>query len=169
MAITATDIQFRLSGGASNTLPASSIGGAKSSTQITDATVGNLFDTISGDESAAGDIEYRCFYVHNAHATLTWYSVVTWISTNTPSADTTCAIGLAVAAVGATESAVADESTAPSSVTFTTPTSKSGGLSIGDIAAGSHKAIWVRRTVTAGATAYDSDNVIVRCEGDTGA
>lgn len=169
MAITSSDIQFRLSGGGANTDPAASIGGAKSSTQIVDATVANLFDNITGDESAAGDIEYRCFYVHNAHGSLTWQSVVTWVYTNTPSADTTCAIGLAVAAVNATESATANESTAPASVTFTTPTTKVGGLSIGDIPAGQHKAIWVRRTVTASASAYDADSVVIRCEGDTAA
>jgi hypothetical protein len=169
MAITSSDIQFRLSGGSGNTSPAASIGGAKSSTAIVDATVANLFDNVTGDESAAGDVEYRCFYVHNNHGSLTWQSVVVWIYTNTPSTDTTCAIGLAVAAVNATESATADESSAPASVTFSTPTTKGAGLAIGDIPFGQHKAIWVRRTVTAAASAYDSDSVIIRCEGDTAA
>lgn len=53
MAITATDIQFRLSGGSGNTDVNASLGGAKSSTQITSASLHNLFDQVSGDESAA--------------------------------------------------------------------------------------------------------------------
>lgn len=169
MPITATDIQFRLSGGAANAAPASSIGGAKSSTQITDASLQNLFDNVTGDESAAGDIEYRCFYVHNGHATLTWLGVTVWIATNTPSTDTTCDIGLGASAVSGTETAVANEGTAPAGVTFSAPTTKAGGLVIGDLAPGAHKAIWVRRTVTAGAAAYNSDSVVIRCEGDTAA
>ena len=169
MAITASDIQFRLSGGSGNTSAAASLGGAKSSTQITDATIGNLFDNVTGDESAAGDTEYRCLYVHNAHATLTWLSVVVWITSNTPSTDTTCDIGLGSSSVGGTEQTVADESTAPTSVTFSAPSSKGAALSIGDIAAGSHKAVWVRRVVTAGAAAYDSDGITIRAEGDTAA
>lgn len=169
MPITATDIHFRFSGGAANTLASGSLGGAKSTTQITDATLQNLFDNVTGDESAAGDIEYRCFYIHNAHATLTWLGVVVWIATNTPSTDTTADIGLGTSAVSGTEQTIANEGTAPSGVTFTAPATKAAGLVIGDLAPGASKAVWVRRTVTAAASAYNADSVIIRAEGDTAA
>lgn len=169
MAIVSGDIAYRLSGGAANASPAASIGGAKSSTAITTATLNNLWDNVSGDEAAAGDVEYRAIYVHNGHATLTWEGVRAWIDTNTPSPGTTIDISLGAAAVGATETAIANESTAPASVTFSAPSTKGAGLMIGDIPPGSHKCIWLRRTVTAGAAAFDSDSVIVRCEGDTAA
>ena len=81
MAILTTDIIYRLSGGAANSDPAASLGGAKSST----AWVSGIFDDVSSAEASAGDIEYRCLYVKNAHATLTLYSATVWISTNTPS------------------------------------------------------------------------------------
>jgi hypothetical protein len=169
MPITATDIHFRFSGGAANSVATSSIGGAKSSVQITDATLQNLFDNVTGDESAAGDIEYRCFYIHNAHATLTWLGVVVWIQTNTPSTDTTCDIGLGSSAVSGTEQTIANEGTAPTSVTFSAPATKAGGLTIGDLAPGASKAVWVRRTVSAAASAYNADSVVIRAEGDTAA
>jgi hypothetical protein len=43
---------------------------------------------------------------------------VVWISSNTPASDTQIAIGVGTAAVNGTEQTVANESTAPSGVTF---------------------------------------------------
>lgn len=171
MAITASDIEYRLSGGAANTSPAAALGGAMSTAGggvITSAALNNLWDDVSGAEAAAGDIEYRCIYVKNAHGSLTWQSVVLWIDSLTSDADTEFDIGLDGAAVGSTASSTSsDENTAPSpAVTFSRPTSKGAGLSIGDIPAGSRKAIWIKRTVTAGAAAA-SDTGSIRCEGDT--
>ncbi len=51
MPIIATDIIYRLSGGASNTDPALSIGGIKSST----AAGATLYDDVSSAEASAGD------------------------------------------------------------------------------------------------------------------
>jgi hypothetical protein len=169
MAILNTDIQFRLSGGASNAVPDASLGGVKSSVSIVDATIHNLFDVVSSAEALAGDVEYRCFYLHNAHATLTLQASKIWIQTNTPDTTTSADIGLAAAAVNATETAVANESTAPASVTFSNPVNEAGALTIGDIPAGQHKAIWVRRTINASSPAFNSDSVVIRVKGDTAA
>ena len=51
-------------------------------------------------------------------------------------------------------------------LSFSAPTTYAGGLSIGDLAAGAHKAVWVRRTVNAGAAAY-ADSFTLRVQGDT--
>ena len=161
MAIVSTDIQYRLSGGASNSDPAASLGGVKSSTAAS-----NYFDDVSSAEASAGDTEYRCVYVHNAHATLTLIGAKVFIQANTPSSDTDVAIGLGTSAVNGTEQTVADEGTAPTGVSFSAPTTYAGGLSIGDLTAGSHKAVWVRRTVNAAAVAY-SDSFTLRVQGDT--
>ena len=162
MSIISTDIQYRLSGGASNSDPAASLGGVKSST----ARGTNIFDDVSSAEAVAGDIEYRCIYIHNAHGTLTYQAPKIWIQTNTPSADTTVAIGLGTSAVNGTEQTVGDESTAPSGVSFSSPTDFAGGIALTDIPAGQHRAIWERRTVTAGAAAY-ADSYTLRVQGDT--
>lgn len=161
MAIVSTDIQYRLSGGASNSDPAASLGGVKSSTAAS-----NYFDDVSSAEASAGDTEYRCVYVHNAHATLTLIGAKVFIQTNTPSSDTDVAIGLGSSAINGTEQTVADEGTAPSGVSFSAPTTYAGGLAIGDLAPGAHKAVWVRRTVNAAAAAY-SDSFTLRVQGDT--
>lgn len=169
MPIVAADIDFFLSGGAANADPNASIGGIKSSTEITDATLHNLFDLVSSAESEAGDTEYRCFYIHNSHASLTLQNAVCWIQTQTPSGDTSVEIGKGAAAVNATETATADESTAPAGVSFAAHANEGAAIAIGDIPAGQHQAIWVKRIVGAAAAAYTGDSVVIRVKGDTAA
>jgi hypothetical protein len=178
MAITATDIlyKFSVSAAAGDTTAgtaATSLGDQISTTQITDATLDNLFDVVTGDENAASDVEYRCFFVHNNHATLTWENVVVWLSAEV-GGGAVAAISVDTTGVTAKGSAsaqaktVANEQTAPSSQTFTAPTTKGTGLAIGNIPAGSVAAIWVRRTA-ANTAAVNNDGVTIRCEGDTAA
>lgn len=168
MPIVSTDIEYRLSGGAANADPNASIGGAKSSFEI-GAGLHNLFDVVGSAETTAGDTEYRCFYVHNAHPTLTLENAVVYIQSNTPSADTLVEIGIGAAAVNATETAVANESTAPELVTFDFAANLGSALVIGDIPPGQHQAIWVKRTINAGAAAYTDDQATIRVQGDTAA
>lgn len=167
MPITAAEIEFRLSGGAANTDGNASLGGAISSTAVSNA-LHAFFDRVTGSESASGDVEYRCLYVRNSHATLTLYDARVWISSNTPAAGTTIDIGLGTSAIGGTEQTVADEGTAPTGVAFSAPSSYATGLVIGDIPAGGHKAVWIRRTVTTGAAAYSNDGATIAVQGDTG-
>lgn len=169
MAIVAADIKFYLSGGGGNTDPNLALGGVISTTVITAATLHNLFDQVSGDEAAAGDTEYRCFYVKNTHGSLSLQNAVIWIQTQTPSTDSIVAIALAGEGLNATAETVANESTAPVGESFTSPSSKGAGLSLGTIAAGQRYAIWVRRVISASAAAYDADSVVIRVEGDTAA
>lgn len=161
MAIASTDIKYRLSGGATNTDPSASLGGVISSTDAA-----NYFDAVSSAEASGGSVEYRCIYVHNAHGTLTLLGAKLWIQANTPSASTDVAVGLGSSGLNGTETAVASETTAPTGVTFSTPSAFASGLSLGDLPAGQHFAVWVRRTVTAGAAAT-SDSFTLRVQGDT--
>jgi hypothetical protein len=160
MPIISTEIQYRLSGGAGNSNANASLGGAKSST----AAPSNLFDDVSGAEAAAGDTEYRCIYVNNANGTLSLQNAVLWIQANTTG--NRLAVGLGTSAINGTEQTVADESTAPSGVTFSQPANKGAGIALGSIPAGQHRAVWVRRIVAAAAPAIN-DTYTLRVEGDT--
>src|SRR5215471_7155748 len=93
MPIVATDIHFRLSGGAANSNQNAALGGAKSTT--TDASA-SLFDDVTGAESAAGDTEYRGIYVSNEHGTLAYLAPRVWVSPDTPSPDTDADLALAL-------------------------------------------------------------------------
>lgn len=178
MPIASSDIKFKYSvaAAAGNTTAgtaATSLGDQISTTEITDNTVDNLFDIITGDENAASDVEYRCFFVHNAHGSLTLENAVIWLSAEVGGgASVAIAVdGVAASAVGsgsAQADTVANEQTAPSGETFSSPTTKGTGLSIGNLTAGQVRAIWVRRTA-ANSAALDNDGVTFRVEGDTAA
>jgi hypothetical protein len=173
MPITSTDIVYRLSvvtasaGDTTASTPDASLGDQVSTTAITTATLNNLFDNVSGAEAAAGDVEYRCFFVLNNHATLTLQGAKLGITSQTAGGGT-IDFGLdptaisAKGAAGAQAVTIANESTAPAGVTFA-----GTEVTIGDLAPGQVKAVWLRRTVTAGAGALNPDGVIIYCTGDT--
>ena len=167
MAILNTDLVLRLSGGAANADPNASLGGAKSSTAVTDNSINNFWDNISGTESNDGDTEYRCGYIHNANATLTAENVRIYISTDTTSATEEVDIGLGTAAINATEQTVANESTAPSGVTFSHPQTYAAGLVSANIPAGQHRSVWFKRVVDSGTAAKNNNTYVLKCDCDT--
>jgi len=181
MAITASDILFKLSiktGSAGNSLAqadvSASLGKYISTTAISGTALNNLFDDVSGAENTASDVEYRCFFVHNAHASLTLQGAVVYIYSEVASG-TSVALAVdsvaasAIGAAGAQALEVADESTAPTALTFyTSCISLATALSLGNIAAGYCKAIWVRRTA-ANTAAVAADGCVIRVSGGTAA
>ena len=176
MAIAETDLIWRLSGGASNTSAAASLGGAMSTVAggiITKTkTFNSIFDDISGAEAAAGSVEYRCIYIQNAHASLGLTTPKVWIEANVGNANDMIDIGLDLAGVGATADTVASETEAPSpAVTFSHAcTSYATGLALsGTLSASGYAGIWIRRTVTAGMAADDDESFTLKIQGDTAA
>jgi hypothetical protein len=166
-----SEIKTRYSGGAANTSASLSLGGAMSTAAggvFASNVANNLFDDVSASEAGSGDTEYRCFYVENSNAAAkTLESAVIWIDAQPSSASTECDIGLDPAAIGSNSTTtIADEDTAPTGVTFSRPTTKDSALAIGNIPAGSKQAVWICRTVSAGAAAA-SDSASIRVEGDT--
>ena len=181
MAITATQIQFRLSLPGTtmgNRGPQSdvndSLGGHCSQTEITDASLNNLFDDVSGDDNAASDVEYRGFFVYNSNVSLPWQSVKMWISASVTGGALACISKdtTAVTTVGHSAASqmllIPDEDTAPTALVFTAPETKAGGISLGTIAANSVHGIWIVRAARNSA-ALDNDGLTVSCEGDTAA
>lgn len=186
MAITATDILFKLSvdSTAGNTTaqsdPDSSLGEYISTTQVGTAK-NDLFDNVTGDQASAGVTEYRCIFVHNDHASLTWENVYMWISAEDTGDSNGANIAIAADSTGASAvgsstaqalGPLADEEDSTSvlsGLTFSAPTTKGTGVSLGNIAAGNVKAIWIRRTIAASSTAYNDDDFTLSVEGDTAA
>lgn len=159
-----------MSGGSANTDPQQSLGAAKSSTQVTDNTLNNIFPNVTGAESTAGNTKFRCLYLHNADDTsLTFTNAKIWISQDSSSSNDEVDIGLGTSAINAQEQGPLTEGVAPSGVTFSHPTTEGAALVIGDIPAGQHKAFWLRRVVQAGAAAFTSDTFQIQVSGDTAA
>ena len=174
MAIAASDIVKRLSvvtasaGDTTAGTPASSFGDQVATTVITDATLNNLFDDVSGAEAAAGTTEYRCIFVLNNHATLTYENATVAIQSETGTGTTitlaTDNIGnVAKGSASAQAATIASETTAPTGVSAFS----AGPLSIGNLAPGQVRGIWLKRVVSAGASASNPDSAVLRFSGDT--
>lgn len=110
-----------------------------------------LFDDVARLEAVAGDTGYRCFYVKNAHASESMTGVLLWIDTNTNGVDD-LSIGLDPVGVSGTATTIANENTAPTGVTFSTPTSELTALGLDTLTTGQYYAVWMRRTVPASST-----------------
>lgn len=174
MPIVNTDIGLRLSvktGSAGDSVASSeagSLGKYVSTTVITTAQLNNLFDDVAGAESAAGDVEYRCFFVINNHATLTLTNATIEIQSQTAGGGT---IDLATDNIAASAKGSSSAQAAEIANEQTAPTGTSawgiGPLSLGSLAPGQVKAVWARRTVSAGAGALNPDGFIPLVVGDT--
>lgn len=150
----------------------SSLGKYISTTAWPDATLNGLFDDVSGAENAASTVDYRCIFVHNSNASNALETAVLYLSAEVAGgasiaigADTTAAS--AIGAAGAQALQVANETTAPAGVSFSSPTTIGAGISLGTIPAGQCKAFWVRRTA-ANTAALSNDGVTLTVAGDTG-
>lgn len=177
MSIVSSDILLKFStkvgaaGNANAGTAAGSLGKYISTTQITNATLHNLFDQITGDENAASAVDYRCIFVHNAHASLTWQDIAVYILSQV-AGGASIAIGIdptvasAIGSASAQALEIANETTTPAGVLFLTPTSLAEATSAGSVANGQCKAIWIRRTA-ANTTAVSSDGATLRLQGNS--
>lgn len=163
-------MKFYLSGGAANADPNASIGGAISNTEFVDNTVGNLFADVLGPEGVAGSTKYRCLYFKNTNGSLTAQNAKLFLVSNTPSTDDTAEIAKGAAAINATETAVANEDTAPSGPTFSAPSSYATGILLGNIPSGQYQAFWIKRIVTGPiASAYNNNTIVYEVDVDSAA
>ena len=155
----ASNIVFKLTGGAANADPDLSLGGVGSSVSLSATALNNLFDNVTPPEIASGDnVDYRAIDIKNdgdaeAH-NLEFYF------TDTPNAESIVAVWFDT--VG-TQSIV-DEDTEPvgASGNWTTPLVGSK-LAFSDLAAAGTYRIWIRRTVDQNAENINQDTAILHC------
>ena len=153
MPVSALNLRYFLSGGASNSDPLLSIGGAKSSVQLSSTALHNLFDRVTGDEAAAGVTRYRWLYFSNvdANASGLMAPVVLYFTALPTNGD------FITAGVFATKNtpvaALATELVAPSpALSFSAPLTKAAGISLPTepYAQGDYVGICFKHTVSAG-------------------
>jgi hypothetical protein len=77
-------------------------------------------------------------------------------------------LGLGTSGLNGTEQSITAEEIAPVGVTFFT-TSAASPLIIGDLAAGDHYPIWIKRIVQPEAQGASNDYVVIALTGDGGA
>lgn len=177
-AIVAGDLllKFSVAAAAGNTTAGTavgSLGDQVSTTQITDATINNLFADISAAENSASTPKYKCFFVHNSNAANAFQNAVMYISAET-AGGASVAIGVDPAAASpvgqasAQAATIANDNTAPAGVTFTSPTTQGAGISLGNIPSGNVRGVWVRLT-PANTVALNNDGGTLMLYGETAA
>ena len=157
MAIAASDIKLRISGSsASATDVNGSFGGAMSTVSggiIVTNVLNNDMDDITSAEASSGITIYHNYYYKNEHGSLTYISPKFYIDTQTNSGDTSVAMALVAEAKNVATTRLANETTAPSGITFTTPANYAGGIAIGSLDAADYRGIWVKYIVGSSASA----------------
>lgn len=170
MAIAASDIKLRISGAnASATDPNGSYGGAMSTVSggiIVTNVLNNDMDDITSAEASSGITIYHNYYYKNEHGSLTYISPKFYIDTQTNSGDTSVAMALVAEAKNVATTRLANETTAPSGITFTTPANYAGGIAIGSLDSGDYRGIWVKYIVGSSASAV-LDSYTLGIQGDS--
>jgi|KBSSwiStaDraftv2_1062776.scaffolds.fasta_scaffold820226_2 hypothetical protein len=169
MAVVAADIKIRYSvgtGSAGNSTAgtrAGSLGKYMSTTDVS-GSANVFFDDVNSTEASAGDTEYSCIFVYNSHSTDSALNVTAQIVSEVGGGGATTAAldNVATSSAGSAsaqaDGPVANENTAPSAVgTFDT-----SSKSIGTLAAGQCKAVWLKRTVSASTGAMTGDGFTFR-------
>jgi len=195
MPLSSLDIVFYYSalasGPSNNTL---SLGSTISLSTITDALANNIYDDVTGDESAAGDIEYRGIYVKDTNTTYTMINTKFWIDGYLRSASgaDTISIASTTFALGSNTMGVcSDESSAPNetagsiiwvvenpsgptlksnTIGFTSEslaTTISANFGATTLAAQSYFGIWLKRDVPVGASAYSNRSCTLKIQCET--
>lgn len=161
MALTGSDIEYVEPAGGF-------LGGAIGTTVITSGVSGNIFNTFTGDETSAGGTFYHCVYIRNASVTNDALSSKIWINSETVHAGVNVEIGLGSSAINGTEQTIADENTAPTSVTFSDAATEGAALVIGDLPQNDgHKAIWFKVTIDPATSAKNVYDTQVTFKADT--
>ena len=196
MAVTAADLKIRYSmgntGAAGTFDPAGStqsIGGTMANNAIDEGTLlANLYDVVTGRQSSMDRTitykDYRVVYVRNGAGTTAFatevyfptegnpaYPVNYW--GEAPSSGYTAGTDIGFCWLGVSTArdiaapVLADETTAPSGVSWSQPT-PSATLAIGDLPASSYRALYIQRIIPIGASAYDQANFNITIGADTG-
>jgi hypothetical protein len=155
----ASAIQFRLTGGAANADPNASLGGTRSSVQVSAIVLNNLFADVTPAQAAAGATHYRAIDLFNSGDAQAGV-VKAYTDPNTTSTDTTIELG-----GDALESSlsIANETTAPVGISFQDYTTSSR-LSCPNIPVGQGFRLWVKRIVSPGALNMLSDEATIVVE-----
>lgn len=154
----AATLEYRYTGGAANSDPDASLGGAMSSETLSATALNNLFDNVSPAEASAGDTEYRAIDVYNS-GDAEAQSVDIYMSSETSSTDSELGFYNDGATHDGTDQgdAIADESTEPAGASWAHYTSASK-LSLPNIPAGEATRLWIRRVISASAGNTNNDS-----------
>lgn len=178
-AITAAEIlwKYTTTAGAAgnatvNTAVGTFLGKYASSSNWAGGAANDLFADITGAQNAASQVDYAGLAIHNSNTLNPLLNPTAYISAET-AGGASVSIGVdptAASAVGAAPAqlvTIANSTTAPAGVTFTSPTTSATGVALASIPIGNVKGLWIRRSA-ANTAALSGDGATVAVTGDTG-
>ena len=152
-------LTFYFTGGGS---ASSVLGGNISSTALTE-TQGAVFPDVILADAVTGITHYACIAMKNTGAAINNAGI--YISSNVQGSQTYIALGLAAkgtTAAPTTEQTIASAVTAPTgALVFQKPSFSYSPLSIGSLAAGQYKYLWLKRVVAANQAGSPLDYFII--------
>ena len=179
MPILQADLKWHYTGAVSHeavqTDPDASLGDYRASSEITTGVDNNVFDDVTGAEAETGDTEYRGIGFHNDHGSLPLTACVTWIQVDTGNGEDDVSFkGEAPSSeINGFVQTIANESTEPTGGSWSDATTKGTGedcpLTANEVGADEWFCIWLRRIISASASAASAEAVTIRVEGDTAA
>jgi hypothetical protein len=126
-------------------------GPTNSSATYSSGALHNVF----GAGTVGGATDYRLVEVRNT-SLLTWTSPVAWLGIDTGGA----AVAISVADTGTARDLSYGYSIDPTTLTYSTPTTYSGGLALPTLAAGEKCLVAIRRTLTGAAPDSPDNNTL---------
>lgn len=132
----------------------------------------DLFADITGAQNAASQVDYAGLAILNNNGANTLQNAVAYISSEVAGGAST-AIGADTTAASAKGAApaqlltIANNTTAPAGVSFSSPTTLGTGISLGNIPVANVKGLWIRRSA-ANTAALSADGATFAVGGDTG-
>ncbi len=177
--LSASDIVFYYTGVASSISNTLSLGSTIGLNTIPDNVANNIFDDVTGDQSAVGRVEYRCIACKDTHASASMLDTKVYISGYVRATSNYDVMSFAIEnPTNGTNpcQTISSETTAPNAnlfitklgntVGWTAEGSPSSTLSFGTIQYGQWMGIWLKRSVPANAVAFNdrSVTITVLCE-----
>lgn len=180
MAIVQADLKFHYTGAVSHeavqTDGDASLGDYRAISEITTGVDNNVFDDVSGAEAGAGDVEYRAIGFHNDHGSLPLTACVVWIAVDTGNGEDDISFEVEAPTASEVTGAIEDigtEDVEPAANTWSDATTKGTGKDCpnasNQVVVDGWFGIWLRRTISAAASAAAAETVTMRVEGDTAA
>jgi predicted phosphodiesterase len=159
-------VEGYLSGGAANTSKAASLGGARSTAGgglMVFASPNNLFAAIPANDTVLGKVYYRCFYIRNDDGVETVKAASFFLQSGPDNPERTkMEWALGTSAINGTEQTIANETTAPTGVTWVQVQNQPPAVpNIGDLAPSAYKAIWCKLTLFANASSNKRNDAAV--------
>lgn len=115
---------------------------------------------VSNANRIAGVTTYRAV-MYRGHGAFGLLDIITWLGAMA-GMQATIAIGLETAAADGSIQTIANETTAPAAVAFSSPTTEGAGLSIVSIDVNKNHGLWIRRVFPAAGTVALKETVEIR-------